>query len=67
MGGKGCWHISSERAPWSPKDSAGEAVFDGKAWILGAYAPERVTDLWFSEDCVRWEFAGQGLEGSIPI
>ena len=48
------WTRVAEAAPWSPRDSAGEAVFRDRMWIFGGYTPELVNDVWSSADGVRW-------------
>jgi hypothetical protein len=45
-------------APWTPRDSQGEVVHNGRLWILGGWfnsfeAPPR--DVWSSADGQRWE------------
>ena len=48
------WVNRLDNAPWRRRDSPGEVVFDGKMWILGGFTPERVNDVWFSEDGEHW-------------
>lgn len=50
------WKMVGE-APWQPRDSQGEAAFDGKLWLLGGWfqsyeAPPR--DVWSSADGKQW-------------
>jgi hypothetical protein len=47
------WVQVTDRAAWQPRDSAGEAVFKDRLWILGGWfdsfsAPPR--DVWSSAD-----------------
>ncbi len=52
------WVRETERAGWQPRDSQGEAVFDGRMWIFGGWfnsyaAPPR--DVWNSTDGRTWK------------
>jgi len=48
------WARVREHCPWASRDSAGEAVFGGRMWILGGWTPEFFTDVWSSVDGRRW-------------
>jgi len=52
------WEQLVETAPFAPRDSAGELVFDNAMWIVGGYLPEVVGDVWRSADGVNWEQVG---------
>lgn len=52
------WVRVTEKAPWQPRDSQGEAVFRNQLWILGGWfdsfhAPPR--DVWSSPDGKSWK------------
>lgn len=52
------WVKVTDQAGWQPRDSSGEAVFDGRLWILGGWfdsfaAPPR--DVWSSTDGKSWK------------
>jgi hypothetical protein len=52
------WVLVTERAPWRPRDSSGEAVFRDRLWVLGGWfdsfsAPPR--DVWSSPDGKAWD------------
>ena len=32
------WNRVSDRAPWCPRDSGGNLVFQGKMWMLGGFS-----------------------------
>ena len=49
-----CWERLLEHAPWCPRDSAGEAVFKERLWILGGYIPTPSGDIWSSADGIDW-------------
>jgi hypothetical protein len=55
------WMQAFEKAPWCPRDSGGEVVFDNKMWILGGWTIDanqkfqRLNDIWRSSDGVSWE------------
>ena len=44
------WKLETPAAPWTPRDSMGHVVYDGKMWILGGFIPQRVNDVWSSSD-----------------
>jgi hypothetical protein len=51
------WQKLQPNAPWQPRDSQGEFVFQGRMWILGGWfnsfeAPPR--DVWSSDDGRQW-------------
>jgi len=54
------WKQLSTNAPWIPRDSAGEVVFDGKMWILGGWTIDengsfqRLNDIWHTIDGTAW-------------
>ena len=52
------WTRVLERAPFVPRDSAGELTFDGRMWLFGGYIPELISDVWSSSDGVKWEHTG---------
>src|SRR6266704_7030600 len=52
------WVKVTEKAPWQPRDSAGEVVFKDQLWIMGGWfdsfsAPPR--DVWSSADGKTWK------------
>lgn len=49
------WVRVLEHAPFSNRDSEGEAVFNGKMWVLGGYTPGLVRDVWTTSDGVAWD------------
>ncbi|MSS70239.1 MAG: hypothetical protein EXS64_01995 [Candidatus Latescibacteria bacterium] len=55
------WVKVTDKAPWIPRDSAGELVFNGRMWLFGGYTPPLVNDVWSSADGVNWR-----REGEIP-
>ncbi|HVF09722.1 MAG TPA: cadherin-like beta sandwich domain-containing protein, partial [Abditibacteriaceae bacterium] len=55
------WVQVLDTAPWAPRDSAGEVVFNERMWIFGGYLPELVSDVWSSSDGKDWNNTG-----SIP-
>lgn len=55
------WEQLVEAAPWVPRDSAGELVFDGRMWILGGYTPQLTSDVWSTSDGLQWR-----REGTVP-
>lgn len=52
------WARLAEKNPWSPRDSAGEVVFNGRMWVFGGYTPALVSDVWSSPDGVNWTRGG---------
>jgi len=52
------WVKVLEAAPWTPRDSAGELVFNNHLWLFGGYTPELVNDVWRSADGIAWEKVG---------
>ena len=66
------WVQQASSVAWSPRDSAGEVVYDGKMWIFGGYAPHRVNEVWSSMNGVDWTmvtasagWSGRNLPGSL--
>lgn len=58
--GKPDWVRATEHASWPARDSAGEAVFRERLWLLGGWFnsySEPPRDVWSSADGVRWELA----------
>ena len=53
------WRKLTDRAPWQPRDSAGELVFDGRLWLIGGFTPGLVKDVWSSRDGINWTRAGE--------
>ena len=53
------WQRLLEHAPFSPRDSEGELVFDGRMWIFGGYTPALVNDVWASADGRAWQEIGR--------
>lgn len=56
------WVQVTNKAPWQPRDSSGELVFQDRLWILGGWfdsysAPPR--DVWSSPDGQTWTLAVQ--------
>ena len=50
------WQLVNPKAPFAPRDSAGELYFNNKLWILGGYIPKVIPDIWCSSDGgVTWE------------
>lgn len=51
------WQRVAGTSSWTPRDSAGEVVFDGRMWLLGgwvdSYSPV-LRDVWNSTDGVNW-------------
>ena len=52
----GKWVQVTKNAAFSPRDTAEDAVFDGKMWISNAYhaGGKLVRDLWCSSDGANW-------------
>lgn len=40
---------------WSPRDSMGEVVFDGRMWLMGGFSPERNNEVWSSTNGIDFE------------
>lgn len=57
------WVNVVDQGPFSPRDSAGELVFDGRMWLFGGYTPDLVGDVWCSADGSRWTQTGQLPDG----
>lgn len=53
------WKKVADVSPWSPRDSAGELVFDGRMWLFGGFTPGLVKDVWSSRDGVTWARMGE--------
>ncbi|MDP6353958.1 MAG: cadherin-like beta sandwich domain-containing protein, partial [Planctomycetota bacterium] len=51
------WKLVSDASPWSPRDSAGELVFNDRMWIFGGYTPGLVSDVWHTANGIDWEQA----------
>jgi hypothetical protein len=49
------WKKVSDSAPFLPRDSAGELVFDNHMWLFGGYTPKVISDVWRSPDGQSWE------------
>jgi len=49
-----CWEKVSDKAPWVPRDSSGELIFNDKLWLLGGW-PGEMRDVWNSEDGITWK------------
>ena len=49
------WARVTDSAPWSRRDSMGHLVYDSKMWILGGWTPERVNDVWSSDNGRDWK------------
>ncbi len=50
----GGWTLETPAAPWTPRDSMGHVVYDGRMWIMGGFIPQRVNDVWWSRDGKEW-------------
>ncbi|MDA1138988.1 MAG: cadherin-like beta sandwich domain-containing protein [Planctomycetota bacterium] len=64
------WKLVSKSCPWSPRDSAGELVFNDRMWIFGGYTPGLVSDVWHTKNGIDWEQAADIPSDSgvnIPI
>jgi hypothetical protein len=48
------WNKVDPEAPWPARDSAGHVVFNDRMWIMGGWTPNRVNDVWSSDDGVNW-------------
>lgn len=48
------WQKVTEGAPWGQRDSGAVFSYDDKLWIAGGYIPDRVNDVWASEDGAIW-------------
>ncbi|MBI2191609.1 MAG: cadherin-like beta sandwich domain-containing protein [Planctomycetes bacterium] len=53
------WIRLKEKCPWTPRDSAGELVFQDALWLFGGYTPELVSDVWRSGDGLEWTRVGE--------
>src|SRR5262245_35106569 len=56
------WVRVTDKAPWQPRDSAGEVVFKDQLWIMGGWfdslhAPPR--DVWSSADGKTWKLVAK--------
>ena len=54
------WERQVEHAQWSPRDSAGELIYDNKMWLLGGWIPQRVNDVWSSANGTDWQQVTSG-------
>jgi hypothetical protein len=62
------WRQELASAPFAPRDSAGELVFNGRMWIIGGYLPELHDDVWSSADGIEWRCEGKvGTQSGINI
>lgn len=52
------WKCLAETAPFAPRDSAGQIVFNNRMWIIGGYLPHLVSDVWASDDGTKWSHVG---------
>lgn len=59
------WVRVSDSAPWAPRDSAGELVFNNRMWIFGGYTPEVIGDIWSSADGKEWVQSGSMPDGAL--
>lgn len=48
------WERLLAQAPFPPRDSAGELVFNDRMWLLGGYTPRLAGDVWSSDDGIHW-------------
>ena len=48
------WTKISGTSPWTPRDSAGELVFNNQMWLLGGFIPALTNDVWCSDDGIKW-------------
>ena len=48
------WVQVLDHAPWCPRDSAGELVYNNRMWLFGGYIPETVSDVWSSPNGTDW-------------
>ena len=53
---RGSWVKVTDKAPFSPRDTAEDLVYDGKMWISNGYyhGGKLTRDLWSSKDGVNW-------------
>lgn len=54
------WTLVTEKAAFSPRDSCGEVVYNGRMWILGGWMnsfKDPPQDVWSTKDGVTWERA----------
>ncbi|MBI5090886.1 MAG: cadherin-like beta sandwich domain-containing protein [Candidatus Hydrogenedentes bacterium] len=64
------WVRVTASAPFAPRDSAGELVFNGRMWLFGGYTPDVINDVWSSEDGANWTRVGEipNMSGvNIPV
>lgn len=62
------WKQVLEHAPFEPRDSAGELVFNDRMWIIGGYLPSLNDDVWSSADGIEWRHEGKvGAKGGVNI
>lgn len=47
------WIKVEDQAPWQPRDSSGELVYNNKMWLLGGW-PGEMRDVWNSDDGIHW-------------
>lgn len=52
------WVKVDKEMPWTPRDSAGELVYNGRMWLFGGYTPDLVNDVWSSRDGETWIESG---------
>lgn len=51
------WELVTEAAPWQPRDSQGELVYDDHMWIFGGWFTPQIAnprDVWKSPDGKNW-------------
>ena len=51
------WVQVLDKAPFSPRDTAEDLVYDGRMWLSNGWHPPQVLtrDLWCSTDGTRWK------------
>lgn len=52
------WVKVLDPAPFLPRDSAGELVFQNRLWLFGGYTPDVISSVWSSPDGLTWTRAG---------
>jgi hypothetical protein len=48
------WKKHLDQAPWEPRQYHDVAVFDGRMWVLEGWNQANRSDVWWSEDGVKW-------------
>ena len=65
---KADWKRVLGHAPFEPRDSAAELVFNNKMWIIGGYLPSLNDDVWSSSNGTDWEKVGSvGAKSGVNI